>query len=43
VPDVPPGTLRLLIEEFEDHPRPQQELGDPTSAERVVFAETLIL
>jgi len=42
VPPAPPGTVRLLIEEFEDHPRPQQELGDPTSAERVVFAETVV-
>ena len=42
VPPTSPGTVRLLVEEFEDHPRPQQELGDPTSAERLVFAETVV-
>jgi hypothetical protein len=43
IPDRPAGTLRLLIEEFEEHARFQQELGDPESIERVVFAEAVPL
>jgi hypothetical protein len=43
LPDRPPGSLRLLIEELEDHALFQQELGDPESIERVVFAETVPL
>jgi hypothetical protein len=43
IPNRPPGTLRLLIEEFETHAMFQQELGDPETIERVVFAETVIL
>jgi hypothetical protein len=43
IPNRPPGSLRLLIEEFETHAMFQQELGDPESIERVVFAESVIL
>jgi hypothetical protein len=43
LPNRPPGTLRLLIEEFEVHAMFRQHVGDPESIERVVFAETVPL
>jgi len=40
IPSRPPGSLRLLIEEIEDHAA-RQSAAEPVSRERIVFAETV--
>jgi hypothetical protein len=41
IPNRPPGTVRLLIEEFEIHAMFPSQTGDTGFIERVVFAETV--